>query len=117
MKTKLMALPYADIRRSRMLVLGAIDSLEWRHHGAGMIQAYINPTLRVHVWHPSLMLPGMTDSGAIHDHRFDLESTLLVGDMTNREYKLTPKPENGFDYSVFEVECASSKKTHDPVKV
>jgi hypothetical protein len=117
MKTKLTTPWPSDLRKSRIQVLDAIDSLEWRHHGAGMIQAYINPTLRVHVWHPSLMLPGMVDSGAIHDHRFDLESTLLVGNMVNREYALTRRPENGFDYSVFEVECSGSKKTDDPVKV
>lgn len=60
--------------------------LKWRHHGIGALQAYVSETVRIHVWHDTLVLPGMRESGAIHDHRFDLESTVLVGGLTNREY-------------------------------
>lgn len=59
--------------------------LQWRHHGTGMMQAYLPNTreYRVHVWHRSLLVPGMTAGGAWHDHRSDLESDILLGSITN----------------------------------
>ncbi len=60
--------------------------LDWRHAGFGALQAYIaeettdHPDeLRVHVWHPSLVRPGIAESGLCHDHRFDMRSVVLAG--------------------------------------
>lgn len=65
----------------------------WRHAGIGALQAYIREgdrdELRVHVWHPSLVAPGIRASGDVHDHRFDLESHVLVGAIDHVEYEAT----------------------------
>lgn len=115
-----------DLYHARLLVLSWMCRLPWRHHGAGMIQAYITPSLRIHVWHPDFVLPGMVDSGAIHDHRFDLQSTVVFGSLVNREYSFESYSEWAEGtalvcprqlYEIYEVECATSGKTDDPVKV
>lgn len=71
--------------------------LKWRHHGIGLLQAYIveeasagDVEQRIHVWHPSLRLPDMDDSGLIHDHRFDLESQVLLGTIRDTEIHIDP---------------------------
>lgn len=75
-------------------VLGLLPRLDWRHNGLGMLQAYAHEDatdeLRVHIWHPSLRRPGIEESGLLHDHRFDLRSTVLVGALRQVEYNLTP---------------------------
>ena len=53
--------------------------LEWRHHGLGMLQAELSEALRIHIWHPSLVSPGMAWPRCVHDHRFDLVSAVVVG--------------------------------------
>ena len=55
------------------------QALVWRHHGLGMLQAEFSEELRVHVWHPSLVVPGMAWPRCVHDHRFDLVSAVVVG--------------------------------------
>lgn len=71
-----------------------ISTLQWRHNGLGLLQAYIREgersELRVHIWHPELQRPGIIDSGLYHDHRFDLTSKILVGSIKQREFRLTP---------------------------
>lgn len=104
-----------DLHTARALVVESLDRLRWRHHGAGMIQGYVTPFLRVHVWHPSLLLPGMLDAGVIHDHRFDLESTLLVGSMVNREY--ITSTDGGTEFDLYEVNCGMAKNGDDPVQI
>lgn len=84
--------------------------LRWRHHGIGLLQAYLvegrpgaelalglpllpsggqDTETHIHVWHPSLRLVGMDDSGLTHDHRFDLESRVLLGAMHDTEIHLS----------------------------
>ena len=69
-----------------------IPTLKWRHNGLGLLQAYVqegtSTELRIHVWHPSLRREGIVDSGLLHDHRFDLTSYVLVGQIIQREYEL-----------------------------
>lgn len=66
----------------------------WRHHGIGALQAYVvedaEPEVRVHIWHPLLVREGIAESGAVHDHRFDLESTVLVGAIHETVFKTYP---------------------------
>lgn len=72
-----------SIGAMRALVAFLLPHLVWRHHGIGVLQAYvrenIEPEVRVHIWHPSLVREGIVDQGDAHDHRFDLESTVLTG--------------------------------------
>lgn len=70
--------------------------LKWRHHGTGMLQAYApdwwpdSEGVRVHVWHPDLLLPGMAASGGMHNHRFGLQSTVLLGSILHSHLLVTP---------------------------
>jgi hypothetical protein len=61
--------------------------LDWRHHGIGVLQAYLHEgdhEARIHVWHPSLVLAGFDETnGLVHDHRFDFSSYVLLGAVYN----------------------------------
>lgn len=74
------------------LVARLIPTLTWRHSGLGMLQAYVHEgketELRVHVWHPSLRHDGIEESGLFHDHRFDLDSQVLVGAIKQADFEL-----------------------------
>lgn len=69
-------------------------SLKWRHAGFGALQAYIREgdarELRVHIWHPSLIKPGIEESGLCHDHRFRMRSSVLAGEIIQTEFHLEP---------------------------
>ena len=54
---------------------------EFRHHGLGMLQAEITETLRIHIWHPRLVSPGMAWPRCVHDHRFDIVSAVIIGEI------------------------------------
>ncbi len=81
------------------LVLQALPTLKWRHNGLGLLQAYVREgierELRVHVWHKSLVHDGIGESGLIHDHRFNLTSHVLVGQIWQEELALRPA-DDGF---------------------
>lgn len=85
-----------DLWALRMLLAYRLPSLQWRWHGIGALQAYLHESiareLRVHIWSPTLVLPGMAESGNAHDHRFALRSTVLVGSLRHTEWGLTPDP-------------------------
>jgi len=98
----------------RMLVASVVDQLQWRWHGIGVLQAYINPAavgdggklappserdreLRVHIWSPRFILDGIAESGSVHDHRFNLVSTVLVGQLLHTEYRAIPDPAGEHD--------------------
>jgi len=107
----------------RAMVATLLPTLHWRHHGIGALQAYVSERVRIHIWHEKLLLPGMHDSGGIHDHRFRLESTILLGGLTNREYHLDKVHDEPTwvclpgTYEVYEVVNASTGKTDPPTKV
>lgn len=89
----------------RAIVANAMPRLQWRHSGLGMLQAYIlegnQQEVRVHVWHPSLKLPGIDGAGLGHDHRFDMTSCVLTGQLTHVEILTSPDPAG--DWKVYEV--------------
>ncbi len=94
MKTNIWRMPHHEHRTLCVAVARLIPTLEWRHSGLGMLQAYVyegtTDELRVHVWCSELERPGIRESGLLHDHRFDLTSQILVGALTQVEYQLTP---------------------------
>jgi hypothetical protein len=79
-----------NVAAMRALVHKCLPNLSWRHHGIGVLQAYVveddEPEVRVHIWSPDLVKPGMDASGDIHDHRFDMVSHVLVGDVVHEEW-------------------------------
>ena len=83
------------IRRTRRQLCAALrralPHLAWRWHGIGCLQAYLREgsdyETRVHIWHPSLVRPGIKEQGDAHSHRFRLESTVLCGSIVHMEYQ------------------------------
>jgi hypothetical protein len=73
----------------KAMALALFPSLQWRHHGIGVLQGYVvedvDVEVRIHVWDRSLLKPGMDVSGDIHDHRFDLVSHVLCGAVGHEE--------------------------------
>lgn len=87
-------------------------SLEWRHHGTGMLQAYLpDRDVRVHVWHPKLLLPGMAMSGAMHNHRFTFVSTVLAGAIEHTH--LRTRETTAGAHQLFHIENASKGRDCD----
>ena len=107
----------AKLRAARALIATFMCDPEtrWRHSGLGMLQAYISEggasELRVHVWDKRLQRERIEDAGLLHDHRFDMTSTLLLGIMRHQEVHLEPYEErtrDGFDpfedaYAMYEI--------------
>jgi hypothetical protein len=59
--------------------------------------------LRVHVWHSSLRRAGIEESGLLHDHRFNLYSQVLVGEIRQEEYELITHIDGSGDWQLHEV--------------
>lgn len=102
-----------DNRTLELLVARFLETAPfaaWRHHGIGVLQAYVaeqtEPEVRIHVWHPDLVRPGIRESGSIHDHRFDLVSSVLVGKIRERVFETTPDDDG--DWQTWHVENARS---------
>lgn len=74
----------------------ALPALTWRWHGIGCLQAYLYEGFtieeRVHIWDKALVLPGMAESGNMHNHRFDFSSTVLVGSLCHSEVYMALDP-------------------------
>jgi hypothetical protein len=71
------------------------------HSGVGMIQMYLNEQYRIHVWHPELR--AKTEAfGNRHSHRFDLTSTVLLGNVFDTALRLEPNFFNG-RFETFDV--------------
>ena len=86
-------------------LFGRLESLTWRYHGIGVLQAYLleaeppGVEHRVHIWHPELSRPELAAQGNVHNHRFDMVSTVLYGEVYHAEYELC----GGFDWLRYEV--------------
>lgn len=68
------------------------DSGSWSVQGLGMLRTYVGPRMnnsrtsyRLHVWHQSLRIPGVT---MLHNHPWDLHSTVLAGRVQQRRYHI-----------------------------
>lgn len=57
-------------------------------HGLGFVQVQLQGDQRLHVWHPELPRRRCFEHSAIHDHRFNFTSRVLVGTQINHVYKL-----------------------------
>ena len=95
-------------RPERLMLAMLLPSLKWRWHGIGLLQGYIHEDsdrdgyeLRAHIWSRALMLPGIAESGSAHDHRFLLQSTVLVGALEHTEFHLTRDDEGDHETWTF----------------
>lgn len=55
-------------------------------HGLGFVQVQLPANQRLHVWHPELPRRHCFEFSAIHNHRFDFTSQVLVGEQINIDY-------------------------------
>lgn len=86
-----------DAALHRLLVREMIPKLDWRHNGQGMLQAYLLeglPEARIHIWHDSLRSKNIVDNGLIHDHRFSMNSKVILGCIQHVEYQLIPNEDS-----------------------
>lgn len=74
-------------------VLGILDAAvkgpkeenpyEWSVQGMGMLRLYIRKVGRIHIWDTALRYPGVS---MIHNHSWDLQSTVVSGELQNVRY-------------------------------
>lgn len=103
------------------LVAKLIPTLDWRHSGLGMLQAYVHEgtdrEMRVHLWHSSLRRKGIEESGLFHDHRFDLYSQVLVGQLRQAEHELTADLAGGWQlHEVLHARAAADGRAAARIK-
>lgn len=89
--TKIERDPQHEQLRKRAVAVLRSGTLRWRHHGIGVLQAYVLESQegpleeRLHIWSRSLLKPGIDESGDAHDHRFDMVSHVLFGTVGHTE--------------------------------
>ncbi len=66
-------------------------SFDWSVQGFGMLRLYIANVGRLHIWDEALQYPGVSK---IHNHSWDLSSTVIVGQITNLRYRICDGPES-----------------------
>lgn len=57
-------------------------------HGLGFVQVQLEGNQRLHVWHPELPRRHCFEHSAIHDHRFNFTSRVIVGSQINHCYQV-----------------------------
>lgn len=80
---------------------------EWTYHGIGFLKTYVGNNVRVHLWHPRLITIGM--ESAVHTHRWDLESAVVLGTIVQEEYVV--EPQLGGKWRIWEHGNSQSDKT------
>lgn len=58
-----------------------------RYHGNGFMQLYLNKNTRMHIWSPNFA-PFDDHTGLIHNHTYDMESTVYSGVLEHTIYGL-----------------------------
>ncbi|QSL90472.1 hypothetical protein [Pseudomonas atacamensis] len=57
-------------------------------HGLGFVQVQLQGNQRLHVWHPELPRRACFAHSAIHDHRFNFTSRVIVGTQLNHCFRM-----------------------------
>ncbi|WP_122409199.1 hypothetical protein [Pseudomonas viridiflava] len=57
-------------------------------HGLGFVQVQLQGNQRLHVWHPELPRRTCFEDSAIHDHRFNFTSRVIVGAQINHCFQM-----------------------------
>lgn len=84
----------------------------WRHHGLGMLQTELTDTLRIHIWDPRLVSKEMMWPRCVHDHRFDIHSAVVAGELVDRPHLVhcdghrTPPEPQWTNVNVWEIQHA-----------
>lgn len=81
-----------------------------QYFGLGFIQLKVNALERYHFYHPDL-LPVVNIEEEVHNHRYDFESEIILGSLTNKIYHFE-QSENGL-YLLENESCSEIKLTED----
>jgi hypothetical protein len=65
-------------------------------HGLGFVQVQLQGNQRLHVWHPELPRRACFEHSAIHDHRFDFMSRVIIGTQVNHQFYLDRRDDGDF---------------------
>ena len=57
---------------------------QWTIQGLGMLRMYLSKDVRLHIWHSSAVVEGVSD---MHTHPWDFESQVVVGRITDFLYQ------------------------------
>lgn len=90
--------PSWDLRPSKedvvtplqVLALAILDNplaYQWSVQGFGVLRLYIRDVGRLHIWDSALRYPGVS---MIHNHSWDLRSTVIFGCLVNTRFTTTP---------------------------
>jgi hypothetical protein len=114
MNTTQFVVPTPTRRNYADILIALWPHLSWRHAGFGALQAYIHEDddheLRVHLWHAALIKSGISESGLCHDHRFNMCSSVLVGNIIQTEFRLEPDVDGGWEtYTVLHAREAMNR--------
>lgn len=74
------------LRPLQLAVLAILENAEqydWSVQGFGMLRLYIRNVGRLHIWDSKLRYPGVS---MIHNHSWDLKSTVVSGGLQNTKY-------------------------------
>lgn len=67
----------------QILDTSAIHPYYWSIQGMGMLRLYIRNLGRLHIWDSRLRYPGVS---MVHNHSWDLKSTVVAGRIVNTKY-------------------------------
>lgn len=70
-----------------------VSKTEPKFFGLGFIQCKINDRERIHFYHPTLV-PTVNIEEEVHNHRYDFESTILMGKINNKKYQFIEDNDN-----------------------
>jgi len=101
------------------LARAIMPTMKWRHHGIGALQGYVHegddPEIRIHIWSKDLVKAGIHENGDAHNHRFDMTSHVLIGQIVHEEFDIEPSSTG--EYTTMEVthaRKASGNNFHGP---
>jgi hypothetical protein len=81
-----------------------------RLHGNGIIQWYVNSNQRLHVWPEGGSLAVPNHNALLHDHKFDMDSTILGGTLNHQIFHVDPSGEMTHDVIQFTPDDRKSAK-------
>lgn len=75
-----------DLGVEKLLVKHALkhpENFKWQVQGRGMLRTYLRDDWRLHIWDKSVCVP---DVSPLHEHPWDLHSTIVAGTLYNTRY-------------------------------
>ncbi len=79
----------------------------WSVQGFGMMRLYLSKKVRLHIWHSSLRVPGVSD---IHSHPWDFWSNVICGRIRDTTYNAHMMADNKKLFCFQEIQCGAGAK-------